>query len=48
MEKQVEILVGKAVEAKSSDEALRYSQAALNAANAMRVLIDSKQQETKG
>lgn len=40
MEKQVESLMKKAVEATSSDDAMKFAQAACNAANAMRVLAD--------
>ena len=42
MEKQIESLVKKAAEAKSADDAMRFSQAACNAANAMRALADAK------
>lgn len=35
MEKHVEALIKKAAEAASADSAMRFSQAALNAANAM-------------
>lgn len=42
MEKQVEELIKKASEAKSADEAMKYSQAACNAANAMCALASSK------
>lgn len=37
---QVEELVKKAVEADKSDDALKYSQAALNAANAFRLPVN--------
>lgn len=42
MEKQVEALVKKASEATSADDAMRFSQAACNAANAMCALATSK------
>lgn len=42
MEKQVETLVKKASEAASADDAMRFSQAACNAANAMCALASSK------
>ena len=37
---RVDTLLGKAAEAQKSDDALKFSQAALNAANALRVLND--------
>lgn len=40
MEDQVKKLIEKAVEAKGPGEAMNYTQAALNAANAMRALND--------
>lgn len=42
MEKQVETLVKKAVEAISADDAMKFTQAACNAANAMRAISDAK------
>lgn len=38
MEEDVKSLVKKAEKAKTADEAMKYAQAALNAANAIRVL----------
>lgn len=40
MRKHVEELVGKAAKAEKSEDAMRFSQAACNAANAMAVLND--------
>lgn len=45
--KEIESLVKKAEQARSADDALKYSQAACNAANAMRCVIDSEQQRKK-
>lgn len=42
MEKHVESLVTKASEAKVADDAMKYSQAALNAAKALRDLAETK------
>jgi hypothetical protein len=42
MEKHVESLVKKASEAATADEAMKYAQAACNAANAMCALASSK------
>lgn len=42
MEKQVEALVKKASEAQTADEAMKFSQAACNAANAMCAVASSK------
>lgn len=42
LKKQIEGLITKASEAKQSHEALHFSQAALNAANALRQLTDTK------
>lgn len=42
MEKHVETLIKLAAEAKSADEAMKFSQAANNAANAMCALASSK------
>lgn len=42
MEKQVEALVKKASEAKTADDAMKFSQAACNAANTMCALASSK------
>ena len=42
MEKHVETLVKKASEATSADEAMKFAQAAYNAANAMCALASSK------
>lgn len=42
MENEVKSLVTKAEQAKSADDAMKYSQAACNAANALRVLVDIK------
>jgi hypothetical protein len=47
MEKTIEALVKKAGEAKESFQALQFSQAACNAANALRVLIDARQLSKK-
>lgn len=41
MEKHIEELVKKASEAKSADEAMKFAQAACNAANAMCSLRDA-------
>ncbi len=41
--KEVEQLIEKAVRAEKSDDALRFSQAACNSANAMRCVIDAEQ-----
>jgi len=38
VKKQVEAMVDKAAKAEKSDDALKFSQAALNAAHALRVL----------
>lgn len=40
MEKQVEDLVKKAAEAEFPDDAMKFSQAACNVANAMRAVAD--------
>ena len=40
--KQVEELVGKAAKSDDKDDAMRFSQAALNVANAAQVLSDVK------
>lgn len=45
IETVVEALVKKAGEAAKSDDALKFSQAACNAGNARRVLIDARQAE---
>lgn len=42
MEKQVENLIKQASEAKNSEDAMKFSQAAMNAAKAMRELADIK------
>ena len=42
---QVEALVKKAAEAANSSEAMAFSQAACNAANALRVLLDIERTE---
>jgi hypothetical protein len=42
MEKHVEAMIKKAAEADKSDDALKFSQAACNAANAMCALASSK------
>ncbi len=42
MEKHVETLVKKAADAERSEDAMRFSQAACNAANAMCALASSK------
>jgi hypothetical protein len=42
VEKQVKELVSKAAGAALPDDAMKYAQAALNAANAARVIIDMK------
>ena len=47
MEKQVETLVKKASEAKSADDAMKFAQAACNAANAMCALASEKTIKTK-
>lgn len=39
--KQVEDLIAKAANTEKSEDAIRFSQAACNAANAMRVLADT-------
>lgn len=45
MDKHVESLIQKAATAEKSDDAMRYAQAALNAANAVRSLSETKQQK---
>jgi len=42
METHIESLVKKAAEATSADDAMKFSQAACNAANALRALSDAK------
>lgn len=42
MGNKVEKLIEKSTEAKSADEAMKYAQAALNAANALRQVEDTK------
>lgn len=42
MEKHVEVLIKKAAEAEKSEDAMRLSQAACNAANAMCAVASSK------
>ena len=42
MEKHVEAMIGKAAKADKSDDALKFSQAACNAANAMCALKSEK------
>lgn len=42
MEQQVEALMKKAVDATSADDAMKFTQAACNAAKAMRELADIK------
>ena len=42
MEKHVEEMITKAAKAEKSDDALKFSQAACNAANAMCALVNSK------
>lgn len=42
MEKHVEALIKKAADAERSEDAMRFSQAAANAANAMCALASSK------
>ena len=42
MEKQVEALIKKAAEAEKSDDAMKFAQAACNAANAMCGLVGAK------
>ncbi|GEM_PF-4641590 len=42
MEDQVQKLITKAAEAKAPDDAVQFSQAALNVANALLALADSK------
>ena len=41
MEKHIEVLLEKAAKAQTSEDAMRFAQAALNAANAMRVLKEA-------
>lgn len=43
---EVEQLIDKAVKAEKSEDALRFSQAACNAANAMRCLVDAEQAQS--
>jgi hypothetical protein len=47
MEKEIENLVKRASEATSGDDAMRYSQAACNVANALRALADARATNTK-
>lgn len=42
MDSKVTDMINKAASAEKSDDALKFSQAALNAANALRVLQDAK------
>jgi hypothetical protein len=42
VKKQVKEMISKAAEAEKSDDALKFSQAALNAANALRQITDTK------
>lgn len=42
MDEKVRSLIDKAEKTASADEALKFSQAALNAANALRVSVDTK------
>lgn len=42
MEKHVEELIAKAAKAEKSDDAMKFSQAACNAANAMCSLVSAK------
>ena len=44
----VEDLIEKATKEKNPLHAMQYTQAALNAANAMRVLVDKKEAEKRG
>jgi hypothetical protein len=44
---QIELMIKKASEAKSSDDALKFSQAACNAANALCSLIHAKSESAK-
>lgn len=41
----IEALITKAAKAEKSDDALKFSQAACNAANALRVMTDTKNVE---
>ena len=47
MDKIVDALAKKAGEADKAHDALQFSQAACNVANAQRVLVDTKAQEKK-